>query len=437
MNQKQTFLASSASSRAQRLLRVLPLAFVTYSLAYLDRVNIGFGEAGSMSKSLGFSETQFAFFSSSFFFGYVLFQIPGASYAAKRSTRRLMFIALLLWAVVASLTGLLHRFDLLVIDRFLLGVVEGVVFPSLLVYLTHWFTKRERSFANAILIQGNPITVAWASVLSGYLVQYFDVHRWFGLAGWQLMLVAEGVPTLLWAGIWWMAARDRPREARWLTAAEAQAVEQDLEAEQREVKQIKNYRAAFRDPQVILLCAQFFAWSVGIYGLNMWLPVILRSGSSLGMGRIGLLNCIPYLIGAVTMALVSSISDRLLVRKPFVWPFMFLGAAAFGFSYLYAGNFWLSFAGLIVAAVCMYAPYGPFWAMAPEMVSRNVAGESMALINTLGATGGFFGTFFVPVLHKHTGGYGVSFMFLALSLAVAGVLTLLVRTRGDAKVLSC
>jgi predicted MFS family arabinose efflux permease len=261
-------------------------------------------------------------------------------------------------------------------------------------------------------------------------VQYFNVHHWLGLAGWQLMLIAEGLPTLLWAGIWWMAARDRPREADWLTPPQAQAVEQTLEAEQRDVKQHKNYRAAFSDPQVILLCAQFFAWSIGIYGLNMWLPVILRSGSHFGMGRIGLLNAIPYLIGAGTMALVSRVSDRLLIRKHFVWPFMFIGAAAFGFSYLYADRFWLSFTGLIVAAVCMYAPYGPFWAMAPEMVSRNVVGESMALINTLGATGGFFGTFFVPVLHKHTGGYGVSFMFLALSLAAAGLLTLLVRTHG-------
>src|SRR5579862_1045931 len=238
--------------RSKRFWLVLPLAFVTYSLAYLDRVNIGFGEAGSMSKTLKLSGDQFAFFSASFFFGYVLFQIPGASYAAKHSSRKLLFVALIFWAVVATLTGLLTNFWLLLIDRFLLGVAEGVVLPALLIYLTHWFNKRERSLANSLLIQGNPVTVAWASVASGYLVQYFSSHPIMGLAGWQMMLVAEGLPTLLWAGIWWKMARDYPRESKHLAPQEIQAIESSLEEEQRNVKHVKDFWAAARDPQVII-----------------------------------------------------------------------------------------------------------------------------------------------------------------------------------------
>src|SRR5437763_1389203 len=94
--------ARTVPGRTRRFLLVLPLAFITYSLAYLDRVNIGFGEAGGMSKTLNLRGDQFAFFSASFFFGYVLFQIPGASYAAKHSSRKLLFVALILWAVIAT-----------------------------------------------------------------------------------------------------------------------------------------------------------------------------------------------------------------------------------------------------------------------------------------------------------------------------------------------
>ncbi|HEX4792761.1 MAG TPA: MFS transporter [Humisphaera sp.] len=429
--------ARTVPGRTRRFLLVLPLAFVTYSLAYLDRVNIGFGEAGGMSKTLNLRGDQFAFFSASFFFGYVLFQIPGASYAAKHSSRKLLFVALILWAAIATLTGLLTNYWLLLIDRFLLGVVEGVVLPALLVYLTHWFNRRERSLANSLLIQGNPVTVAWASVVSGYLVQYFSSHPIFGLAGWQTMLVAEGLPTLLWAGIWWKAARDYPRESKHLTREQIHAIETSLEEEQRNVKHVKDFRAAARDPQVIILCLQYLTWSIGIYGLTMWLPVILKSGSSAGVAKVGLLNAIPFVIGAITMAAVSWASDRLQTRKVFVWPFMFLGAVAFGVSY-WAGqtHFWIGFVGLIVAAVCMYAPYGPFWALVPEMVSRNVAAESMALINTLGAAGGFFGTYFVKYLRDHVGGYGASFIFLSVALAASGVLTLLVRPRVNSPVLT-
>jgi MFS family permease len=117
---------SDTTASGRRFRRILPLAFITYSLAYLDRVNIGFGEAGSMSKSLHLTKTEFAFFNASFFIGYVLFQIPGAAYAAHRSAKRLMFWALVLWGIIASATGLLTNYRLLILDRFLLGVVALV-----------------------------------------------------------------------------------------------------------------------------------------------------------------------------------------------------------------------------------------------------------------------------------------------------------------------
>ncbi|HWE03820.1 MAG TPA: MFS transporter [Tepidisphaeraceae bacterium] len=418
------------SAAPARFARVMPLAFITYSLAYLDRVNIGFGGAGGMRETLKLNENQFTWFNATFFIGYVLFQIPGAGYAARRSVKTLMFWTLIFWGIVASATAVLTDYRLLLIDRFLLGVAEGLVFPSLLVFLTHWFTKRERSRANTLLILGNPLTMLWASLLSGTLVALFDRHPIFHMKGWQMMLLVEGIPTLIWACLWWMLANDRPIDAGWLSADESANVQAALDDEQRQVKHVKNYLAAFGDPQVILLCLLFFAWSVGIYGLNMWLPIIMKTGSHMGIASVGLFNAIPYLCGAVVMLVISAISDRLLIRKAFVWPCLFVGAVAFLGSYLAGPNhFWLSFTGLIVAGACMYAPYGPFWAMIPEMVSRNVIGESLALINTIGAVGGFVGTFGVGRLHKITGGYGVTFACLSICLALAGVLTLAIRIK--------
>jgi len=429
LSQQSDYATPDRTRVASRFARVVPLAFVTYSLAYLDRVNWGNAIAGGMQQTLGMSAFMVAFTAASFFPGYWLLQIPGAGYAAHRSTRRIIFWALVSWGIIATSTGLVKSIPYLLVARFMLGLVEGVVYPSLLVYLTHWFTRRERSRANTLLILGNPITVTWASIVSGYLVQVFDRHQVGRLVGWQMMLVIEGLPTLIWAFLWLLLADDRPADATWLAPGEAAAVQDALDREQQTIPRMADVWVAFSDARVLLLCGQFLFWSVGIYGLVMWLPQIVNQGLQRGIGKAGLLTAIPYLMSSGVMFAVAVVSDRMLVRKPFVWPSLFIGAIGLYASYLAgAAHFWLAFLGLIIAAICMYAPYGPFWAMVAELVPRNVVGESMALINTAGAVGGFLGTFLVGWI-KETAGLGAAFVFMAAVLVLSGGFTLLVRLR--------
>lgn len=428
MSQGLDYSVADRTRVASRFARVVPLAFVTYSLAYLDRVNWGYAEAGGLKQTLHISPRLASFTAAAFFIGYMLLQIPGASYAAHRSAKRILFWAMLLWGGISVATGLVRSPAALIQLRIMLGLVEGVVYPSLLVFLTHWFTKPERSRANTLLILGNPLTVTWASAVSGYVIQYFDRHPVGHLAGWQMMFVVEGLPSVIWAFLWLALARDKPAQANWLNTEEAAAVQERLDQEQRSIPQMANYLVAFSDPRVLLLSAQFLAWSVGIYGFVMWLPTIVREGSQRGVGQSGLLTALPYLVSCVVMFAVSVVSDRLLLRKPFVWPPLLIGGVALYGSYL-AGpaHFAFAFLGLIVAGICMYAPYGPFWAMVAEMVPRNVVGESMALINTAGALGGGIGTYFVGWLSSFR--LGPAFIFMAAALLLSGTFTLLVRLR--------
>ena len=429
MSQTLDYSQVDPTRRSLRFARVVPLAFITYSLAYLDRVNWGYAESGGMRTTLGMSAQLAWLTATAFFIGYMLFQIPGASYAAHRSAKRIIFWSLLLWGGLSVLTGLVKSVALLITVRILLGMVEGVVFPSLLVFLTHWFTKPERSRANTLLILGNPLTVTWASAVSGYIIEFFNHHPVGRLSGWQMMFVVEGLPSVVWAYLWLLLADDRPADARWLSKREAVAVQDALDHEQRSIPTMANYWIAFTDSRVLLLCVQFLTWSIGIYGFVMWLPTIVKEGSQRGVGQAGLLTAMPYLLSCIVMFSVSVISDRRLIRKAFVWPPLLIGAASLYGSYL-AGtsHFWLSFLGLIVAGVCMYAPYGPFWAMVAEMVPRNVVGESMALINTAGAIGGGIGTYGVGRM-KDVLGLGPAFLFMAAALVGSGLFTLLVRVR--------
>ena len=402
-----------------RWARLMPLIFITYSLAYLDRVNFGFGSAGGLAKTLGITANVSSLLSALFFLGYFFFQIPGANYAANRSARKLVFWALIAWGILASLQGVFTNIPLLAIDRFLLGVVEGVVLPSMLIFITHWFTKREKSRANTFLILGNPVTVLWASIISGYLIQFL---------GWQWMFILEGIPSIIWAFVWFWIARDRPAEAKWLPRPEAEAVEQVLHQEQQGLSQVKNYWAAFRLPRVILLAAQYFFWSIGVYGFVLWLPSIIKAGSHQTIGITGLLSAVPYLLAIILMVIASYYSDRTVERKLFVWPFLLAGAIAFYLSYLIgASSFWLSFVLLVIAGGCMYAPYGPFFAIPPEILPSNVAGEATALINSMGALGSFVGVYVVGYLNGATGSTGASFIFMAVCLVLAVILTIAVK----------
>ena len=396
----------------RRWLYLLPAVFVTYSLAYLDRANYGFGAAAGLAKTLNISNSRSALLASLFFLGYFLFQVPSAAYARRRSVSRLVFYSLIGWGVLAALTGVIRSFWLLALDRLLLGVAESLIFPAMLILLTNWFTRAERSRANTILILGNPITVLWMSAVTGYLIK---------AVGWQMAFVLEGLPSVVWAFVWLLVARDRPEQASWLSHECCVELQNALAHEQSGIQHTANFAAALRQPSVVLLCVQFFCWSLGLYGFVLWLPTMIQAGMAQGIETVGLLSAVPYLLGIILMVLVAHASDRTLSRKRFVWPFLMLsGVALLGSYFMAAHSFWWAYGFLILAGGCMYAPYGPFWAIIPEMLPRSVAGQVLALVNCCGALGAFAGSGLVGWLQAVTHNSQAGFLLMSVSLMLSG-----------------
>jgi sugar phosphate permease len=401
----------------KRWYHLIPVVFITYSLAYLDRANYSFGVAGGMAKDLQITASTSSLLGSLFFLGYFLFQIPGAHYAAKRSAKKLVFWSLLLWGSLAAATGIVSNVSWLIVIRFMLGVVESAVMPAMLIFLSRWFTRSERSRANAFLILGNPVTILWMSILSGYLLNSF---------GWRWMFIIQGIPAIIWAFLWWMLVEDQPRDVKWLEAAEKEALDTALNSEQQGLKPVKNYAAVFKSRTVILLSLQYACWSIGVYGFVMWLPSIIKSAPDIDIIQTGWYASLPYVFAVIGMLTASYFSDKTLNRKIFVWPFLLVAAFAFYASYLIgSGNFWLSFILLIVAGTAMYAPYGPFFAIIPEILPQNVSGIAMALINSFGALGSFAGAYIVGRLNADTGGYGASYIFMSVALLISALITII------------
>ena len=401
----------------KRWYRLIPIAFITYSLAYLDRANFGFAAAGGMAADLNITAAISSLLGALFFLGYFFFQIPGAMYAANKSAKKLIFWSLILWGILAAATGLVSNIKGLIVIRFMLGVVESAVMPSMLVFLSRWFTKAERSRANTFLILGNPATILWMSILSGYLV---------GSVGWRWMFILEGMPAIIWAFLWWWLIVDRPADAKWLSDEEKSGLQVKLDLEQQSIKPVKNYRVAFKSKIVILLCLQYALWCIGVYGFVMWLPSIINAAPDADIVTTGWLASVPYILAIIAMLTASYFSDKTFNRKLFIWPFLFIGSLAFYGSYLLGtDNFWLSFVLLVIAGGAMYAPYGPFFAVITEVLPRNVSAGAIALINSLGALGSFVGAYIVGYLNGATHGFGASYIFMAGSLFISAILTLI------------
>lgn len=402
-----------------RWAKIIPIAFITYSLAYLDRANYGFGAASGLAKDLHLTPAISSLLGALFFLGYFIFQVPGGIYTEKHSCKKLVFWSLIFWSIFAIATGMVKNVAPLYVIRFLLGVAESVIMPAMLIYLSHWFTKKERAKADSLLILGNPITVLWMSVVSGYLCSSF---------GWRVMFMVEGVPSIIWAFIWLKLYVNRPRDAKWLTENEKTELEEALLEEQKEMKPIKNYGEAFRNPKIIAFSFIHFFWNIGMYGFIMWLPSILKTASHISIVETGWLTAVPYALAVLFMIRASYYSDRSQNRKGVVVTFLLAGAICFFGSFaIGTSNFWISYLLLAIAGACMYTPYGSFFAAIPEVIPKNVAGGATALIVSFGALGSFVGVYIVGYLNGVTGSSSASYVFMAASLTLAVVLAAFTR----------
>ena len=394
--------------------RLMPIIFITYSLAYLDRANYGFAAAAGINDDLVITKGTSSLIGALFFLGYFFFQVPGSIYAVKRSVRKLIFICLILWGGCAALTGMATNIASLMIIRFVLGIVEAAVMPSMLIYISTWFTKAERSKANTFLVLGNPVTVLWMSIVSAHLI---DIY------GWREMFIIEGLPAVAWALIWWILVRDKPSQVSWLTDKEKADFKAVMDKEQQNIKPMRNYGEALRSGNVIRLCAVHALWSIGVYGFMMWMPSIIKSAGNIDIVSVGWLSAIPYLVAITMMLVVSFYSDKLQNRKLFVWPLLLIATIAFFTAYVLGSEqFWICFILLSLAAGCMYAPYGPFFALIPELLPSNVSGVSIGLINSFGALGAFVGAWLVGVIHAATGSAGASYIFMGAALILSVIL---------------
>ncbi|SCU85515.1 putative tartrate transporter [Cupriavidus necator] len=372
-------------------LRFIPFLMLCYVVAYLDRVNIGIAKL-NMLADLQFSEAAYGLGAGLFFIGYMLFEVPSNlimhRVGARRWIARIMISWGLLSGVMAFVTTPLQFYTV----RFLLGVAEAGFYPGVILYLTYWFPNRRRAKVTAIFQAGIPIAGLLGSPLSGWILERF--HLVGGHAGWQWVFVLEALPTLpLAIGVLWILT-DRVKDAKWLTPAQRQLIENDI-AQDDHGREHMPLTGILRDMRICKIILMTFPVMMALYTLGFYLPTLIKDAGAVSGVQIGLLSAIPYCVAAVAMVLVGRSSDRHGERRWHLAGIMLVGAFGLVASVFAGQNLVLAVISLSIAAAGIISFSPIMWTLPTAFLGGATAAACIGAINSLANLGGFVSPYLI------------------------------------------
>jgi len=400
--------------------RLLPIAIVTYLLAYIDRINVGFA-ALTMRGDLHMSATDFGFASGIFFWGYFLFEVPSNLIMEKVGARLWIARIMVSWGLLAAATAFATGTTSFAALRFLLGLAEAGFLPGLILYFTYWLPGYHHARIVSGFLVGLPMAVALGSPISTALL---SLDGWLGLRGWQVMYLMEGMPTVLLGLGVLLVLTDRPAQATFLTQAEKDWLSRTLAAEQaaKEAKGRISLWQSMVNPKVLLLSLNYFGVITASLGMLIFIPQIIKSLGITSNMTVGWLTMIPYAVASVVELIWGQVSDRMQERR---WN-LFVACVCAGGGLAIAGltmGTWWAMIGMTIAACGFYGSKGPFWAMPSMFLTGPAAAAGIAWINSIGNLGGFFGPWYVGFMKDATGSYSGGLYGLALFGFVAAAIT--------------
>ena len=398
--------------------RLLPFLLACYMFAYLDRVNVGFAKL-QMQSELGFSDAAYGVGAGIFFLGYILFELPSNLLLPRVGARKTFSRILVLWGITSACMLFVRSVPTFYAMRFLLGVFEAGFAPGMIYYLSCWYGPDRMARAIAIVFVAGPIGGIVGGPLSAWLMTTLSGVG--GLSGWQWMFLVEGLPCIVLGVLTLMLLSDRPADAKWLSVDEKRLIERELGPV---AMHSHSFGAVARDPRVYLLALAYFCIIFPIYALSFWLPTLIREQGVTDTIRLGWYSAIPYVAAALGMYVVGRRSDRLGERRYHCAVPACAGAILLAAFTLYGASLAISLALLTLATAAMWMAYTVFWAIPPGYIKGPAAAGGIALINTIGLSGGFWGPAMIGWTKTATGSMHTGLFVMAGIALLAAVLIL-------------
>ncbi|GAB5096306.1 MFS transporter [Caballeronia sp. HLA56] len=399
-------------------LRFMPLLFVGYVVAYLDRVNVGFAKL-QMLNSLHLSEAVYGLGAGLFFVGYFFFEVPSNLLLHRIGARRWIARIMITWAALSMATAWVSTPMQFYAVRFLLGVAEAGFFPGMVLYLTYWFPSHRRGKMIALLMAGNPVSGLIGGPASGWIMH--SMSGVGGFEGWQWLFIIEAVPSIVLGFVILKHLDDRVADATWLSEPEKRVILDEITADTA-TQTHGSVRAVFTSARVYLMCLILFGIVMGSYAIGFWQPTILRSTGIEDAFIIGLLTMIPYSVALIAMILTGKHADRTRERRWHVALPALIAGAGFVLCALFGASSAISVAGLTLATAGVITALPMFWALPTAFLGGTGAAAGIALINCTGNLAGFVSPAVIGWLKSITHSLSSGLFVVAASLALSALL---------------
>lgn len=419
-----------ASAMKKAIWRLGPFLGLLYLVAYIDRNNAGFAKL-EMTAALQITEAAFGFAAGIFFIGYLLFEVPSNLLLERFGARKWIARIMISWGIVAALTAFVQDATQFAIARFVLGIAEAGFFPGVLLYLTLWFPRQYRTQVLAVFVLSNPIANAVAAPLSGWML---ELHGLWGLDGWQLVFLLQGVPAVLLAFVVFFWLPDRPQDARWLDATEQSWITDTLAAETAATEQKHGrlrLREVFSNGRLWTLIVLFFGVVFGAYGLGMWLPTIVKSMGDFSNSTTGWLVALPNLCAALVM-----LPWERAARKQGNIPLQIgitLTITALSLMAAVAAQDTpiLALIALCVGMSALFSTTPLFWSLPPMVLTGTAAAAGLAFINSVGNLAGFAGPYAIGWISETTGSAIWGLLLIAALTLLGATIAFVLSRRAD------
>src|SRR5215470_2906683 len=395
--------------------RVVPLLTLAYVVNYLDRTNIGVASL-TMNDDLGLNAKQYGFGAGIFFLGYTVFEIPSNLALYSVGARRWIARIMMTWGAVSIATAWVYDANSYYIARLALGVAEAGFFPGVAYYFAAWFPTQYRARMLAWFLVAIPLSSVVGGPISGLLL---EMDGLLGLEGWKWLFIVEGLPAVVLGFVTLYVLADRPETAPWLDEKERRILTEMLAAERRE-RPKSSLLTALGDVRVVMLAVIQFGFTLGSYGIGVFLPQIIK-GFGLTNLASSFLSAVPYIFASVGMLWWSWHVDR--AGKKIGNLTVALGIGMIGLAASVTGGdlFW-GLTAMTVALVGITSARAIFWPIPARFLSGVGAAAGLAFINSIGTIGGFAGPYLMGWLRDYTGSFEAGLLAMAGILLAAGLL---------------
>jgi sugar phosphate permease len=411
--------------------RIIPVLMISYIIAFIDRGNVGFAKLQFMG-ALGFNEAVYGLGGGLFYLGYSVFEVPSNLMLARTGARLTLLRIMVLWGICSAALALMTSPTHYYILRSLLGAAEAGFFPGVLFYITTWIPTSRRGQFTGYFMAAIAISGIVSGPISGAILH--SMGGMAGLAGWQWLFIAEGLPAVIMGVVVYYTLADRPQTAKWLTSRQVQIIASELDAEQKKKQghTPNSFGAALRNRQLYALMGMSVGLIAGGAGIPLWMPTIIRQTGVKDVFTIGVMSAVPYIVAIVVQQIVARHSDRTQERRWHAALPALVCALGWLLLAIFNGNPWISLAILTLMTCGYLGATGPYWTIPALYLSGEAAAGGIALITTAGGLGAFFAPTIVGWLAAQAGTLSSALFFYAAIMAL-GALLLLLGTRPTAR----